>query len=213
MSKTFSIDFRIPESARDLATYIGISPSLFEEMISSEDRKQFYFHYKIPKRSRHRTGKFRDVWEAIDLRLTEAHKSVARRFELFARVSDSRYPHEAAYGYVRHRGTRNNAEIHCGAPLLLRADIRNFFPSISMSRLKKRFLELNMHPAAADALARFVTINDRLALGLNASPMLANLVCVALDIKIQNLAQAYGCKYTRYAGYISSSGFGISIER
>lgn len=82
-----------------------------------------------------------------------------------------------------------------------------------MSRLKKRFLELNMHPAAADALARFVTINDRLALGLNASPMLANLVCVALDIKIQNLAQAYGCKYTRYAGYISSSGFGISIER
>lgn len=179
---------------------------LFEQVISSKSREQFYFHHEIPKRGRHRAGKVRDVWEAANWQLAEAHKAIARRFELFARVSDSRFPHEAAYGYVRHRGTRDNAAVHCGAPLLLRADIRNFFPSISIDRLKKRFLELKMHPAAADALAKFVTIDDRLALGLNASPMLANLICVDLDIKIQKLAQAYGCKYTRYADDISISG-------
>lgn len=206
MSKPFSIDFNLPESASDLALYIGINATLFESVISSDDRRKFYAHHKIPKRSRHRTGQFREVWENAIPWLAEAHKSVARRFELFARVFDSRFPHEAAYGYVRHRGTLDNAKAHCGAPLLLRADIRNFFPSISIGRLKKRFLELKMHPAAADALARFVTIDDRLPLGLNASPMLANLVCVDLDIKIQKLAQAYGCRYTRYADDLAISG-------
>jgi RNA-directed DNA polymerase len=205
MSKKFSIDFRIPESASDLASYVGIDPHLFNEIVTSDDRKQFYTLHQIPKRGRYRVGKFRDVWEVKNFVLAEAHKAIARRFELFARVSDSRFPHEAAYGYVRHRGTRDNAEVHCGAPLLLRADIRNFFPSIAIGRLKARFLELKMHPAAAEALAKFVTIDDRLALGLNASPMLANLICVDLDIKIQKLALAYGCKYTRYADDITMS--------
>lgn len=206
MSKTFSIDFKRPESAGDLAPYFGIDAELFEKVVSSKDRKQFYAHQRIPKRGRHNAGKFRDVWQVADQRLIEGHKAIARRFGLFARVSDSRFPHEAAYGYVRHRGTRDNAAVHCGAPLLLRADIRNFFPSISIDRLKKTFLELKMQPAAADALAKFVTIDDHLPLGLNASPMLANLVCVDLDIKIQKLAESYGCNYTRYADDIAISG-------
>lgn len=206
MSKTFSIDFKLPESASDLAPYIGIGAGLFEKVVSVPDRKQFYAHQRIPKRGRHNAGKFRDVWQVADQRLIEGHKAVARRFGEFARKEDPRFPHNAAYGYVRHRGTRDNAEVHCGAPLLLRADIRNFFPSISMDRLKKRFLELKMKPAAADALAKFVTVDDHLPLGLNASPMLANLVCVNLDIKIEKLALAYGCRYTRYADDIAISG-------
>lgn len=36
--------------------------------------------------------------------------------------------------------------------------------------------------------------------------MLANLVCVDLDIKIQKLADTHGCKYTRYADDIAISG-------
>ncbi len=203
MNKIFTIKFDAPETASDLAHYIGIAPHLFNKVIASDDRSQFYSRHKIPKRSLHRALEYRDVWEANAVWLAEAHKAVARRFELFARASDSRFPHEAAFGYVRHRGTRGNAQVHCGAPLLLRADIRNFFPSISLNRLKERFLKLGMQSAAADALAKFVTIDDRLALGLNASPMLANLVCVDLDIKIQKLALARGCRYTRYADDIS----------
>jgi RNA-directed DNA polymerase len=213
MSKTFSIAFNLAESPSDLVSYIGIAPELFDKVISSEDRGPFYLHHQIPKRGRHRLGKVRDVWEVVDWRLAAAHKAVARRFERFARAFDSRFPHEAAYGYVRHRGTRDNAAVHCGAPLLLRADIRNFFPSISIHRLKERFIELGMHVAAAEALGKFVTSDGRLALGLNASPMLANLVCIDLDIKIQNLAKAYGCKYTRYADDIAISGKGMLPSR
>lgn len=205
MSKTYSIDFSRPETTSDLASYIGIDTDLFDEVVSSNNRTQFYIRHEIPKRSRHRTNKFRIVWQAIGP-LATAHKRIARRFELFVRSVDSQFPHEAAHGYVRQRGTVDNAKVHCGAPLLLRADLRDFFPSISADRLFARFCELGMKPSTATALARFVTIDDRLPLGLNASPMLANLMCVSLDIKIQELAKAYDCKYTRYADDISISG-------
>ena len=206
MPPAFPIRFDRPECAADLASYIGMDAGLLEEVISSKDRSSFYLNHRIPKRGRHRIGEFRDVWEPHDWRLAEAHKAFARRFELFARASDSRFPHVAAFGYVRHRGTLDNASVHCGSNLLLRTDIRDFFPSIGHSLLKRRFVELGMRPKAADGLATFATINDRLALGLNASPMLANLVCTDLDEKMQELARAYDCKYTRYADDIAMSG-------
>jgi RNA-directed DNA polymerase len=134
MTKPYSIDFRAPETANDLSSYLGLNEKIFNWVISSEDRRQFYSAEKILKRSRHRADQFRDIWNVKGSILAESHKIIARRFELFARLADPRYPHEAAYGYIRNRGTRENAKVHCGARLLLRADLRNFFPSISFER-------------------------------------------------------------------------------
>lgn len=58
----------------------------------------------------------------------------------------------------------------------------------------------------AKELAAFATIENSLALGLNASPLFANLVCTDLDKKLQRLATEHGCTYTRYADDISISG-------
>jgi retron-type reverse transcriptase len=203
------IDFTAPVTANDLAPYLRMDAKLLLDVIASKSRSEFYFRHQIAKRSRHRKNESRTVWQTAQIGyfgLIDAHKAFARRFDLFARLADEQFPHEAAFGYVRHRGTRDNAAVHCGAPILLRADLRNFFPSISKDRLEKRFLELNMKGDAADALARFATIEDSLPLGLNASPMLANLVCVYLDQKIQTLSDEYDCKYTRYADDIYISG-------
>jgi RNA-directed DNA polymerase len=207
MSKTLKVvDFSVPENADDLPQYVGVSKNLFHEVISSGTRREFYPSHEIPKKSSHRKNQFRVVWNVRNSRLAEAHKTFVRRFELFAREADPRFPHAAAYGYVRKRGTLDNAAVHCGAPLLMRADIHNFFPSISVERLVAKFIALGMKRPAADALAKFVTIDGSLPLGLNGSPMLANLVCVEMDEKIQALAAQSECKYTRYADDISISG-------
>ena len=96
--------------------------------------------------------------------------------------------------------------IHCGVPLLLRADLSNFFPSISADRLLLIFRKLGLQPEVAAVLARFVTIDNCLPLGFNGSPMLANLVCVSLDEKITAVAKRYDCVYSRYADDIAISG-------
>ena len=205
MNEPYPIDFREPRTVNELASYIGIKPERFTEIIASESRAEFYQRHYIMKRSFHRILKPRLVWEA-HRSLADAHKTIARRFDHFLRSIDAQYPHEAAYGYIRHRGTKDNAKIHSGAPLLLRADIQDFFPSISTKRLIAEFGKLGMHHETSDALAKFVTIDNKLPLGLNASPMLANFICLELDKKIQALAENYNCKYTRYADDISISG-------
>ena len=206
MKSSYPIDFRRPENARDLSSYIGVQSEFFLAAIDPKFKKEFYSAHLIPKRSPHRAEKYRIVWETLMPPVKEAHKAIARRFDLFARSADPRFPHHASYGYIRRRGTRENAQVHCGAPLLLRADIRNFFPTITINRLISRFLQLGMKPAAASALGNFVTIDDHLPLGLNASPMLANLICVDLDLEIEKLAMNYGCRYSRYADDIAISG-------
>jgi RNA-directed DNA polymerase len=204
MPKQYLIDFSIPETVDQLIAYVGCPAEIFLMVLGSDSRAEFYIQHDIPKRSARRRHERRIVWEAPPP-LSEAHKTIARRFDVFARTADVGFPHESAFGYVRHRNTRDNARVHCGAKFLLRADIRNFFPSISLDRLTNRFLTLNMNLEPAAALAKFVTINDELPLGLNSSPTLANLVALGVDEKLSELASKYGCKYTRYADDIAIS--------
>jgi RNA-directed DNA polymerase len=203
MSAPYTIDFTEPGNSDELAAYIGIDIDLFNNIISSNDPREFYLCHQIEKRGRRRG--YRTVWQARTRDLSYAHKSLARRFDLFARLKSTEYPHDSAFGYIRHRGTRDNARLHCGAERLLRADIHNFFSSISFDRLLKIFINFQMQEIAAEALAKFVTIDGRLPLGLSASPMFANITCIQMDIKLARLANELGCRYTRYADDLAFS--------
>ncbi len=128
MNRPHVVDFRQPTSLSELAICLGVDVRLLERVVSAGTPRMLYVEHRIPKRSRHRTGDFRTVWEVPDGPLADAHKAFARRFELFLRDVEKRFPHEAAYGYVRGRSTWDNAKNHCGAPLLLRADLVTFSP-------------------------------------------------------------------------------------
>lgn len=201
-----AIDFTIPASVEELAVCLGVGASLLSRVITVEDQSTLYVQHKIPKKRANGSGAVRIVWDIEDALLRDAHRAYARRFEAFARTRDARFPHPGAYGYVRGRGILDNARQHCGAQWLLRADIEDFFPSIDVDRITNRFVQLGLQKEAARILARFSTINGALGLGLNASPMLANLVCSDLDDKFQELCLERGCTYTRYADDIAISG-------
>lgn len=201
----FFIDFRRITKPEELAKCLGISPEIFEVATAAKKSSAFYLRHKLVKRSHHRFLECREVWEVF-YPLANAYKALARQFEGFVRIVEKRFPHDAAYGYVRHRSTVDNAKNHCGAPLLLRADLENFFPSISAKRLVETFLRLGLTNEIAEMLARFVTMEDRLAVGFHTSPMLANLICLDLDDKLAALAEKYGCIYTRYADDMAISG-------
>lgn len=185
------IDFRLPKTAEELSVFLGTDQSLLERVVaiatSPADQESYYIRHEIPKK-RAKNGEVRVVWDIADSELRDAHRAFARRFGDFARDVDSTFPHSAAYGYVRGRGIRDNALQHCGKRVLLRADIADFFASISRNRLIGRFLQLGIQSKAAKMLAGFATIEGHLALGLNGSPMLANLVCSKLDERLHKLS-------------------------
>ena len=137
--------------------------------------------------------------------MANAFKSFARRFDLFVRYIEPRYPRLSAFGYLRGRITIDNAVENCGAPLILHVDITNFFPSISSIHVREVFDKLGLNEGVSDLLTNFVTINDPLPLGLHPSPMVANIVCLNLGGKFTYLSLKNGLKYTKYADDITIS--------
>ena len=77
-----------------------------------------------------------------------------------------------------------------------------------MARVELALEAAGLQPAVTNALGRFLTIEGTLPLGLNASPMIANLVATPLDHDLNALAKEWGLTYTRYADDITLSGDG-----
>lgn len=175
MPNPWLIDFRTPKTLDELAAHLGIKSELLRLITDSPSRAEFYKVHRIPKRNPRRKGELRIVFESPFEELAKAHKNFLRRFERFIQEVEPRYPHPCAHGYIKGRSTRTNAEQHCGAPQLLHADIENFFPTITRDRLNALFLRLGLHQDISNILAGFATIQDSLALGLNASPLLERI--------------------------------------
>lgn len=216
-----------PTNVEQLARSLGIATEIFLHIADNNEPETIYRRHLIPKRSARavppvpiedgeggvefslasfKFDNYRVVWEAEDLVIKNSHKSAARILQRFLSRPGMQFPHEAAYGYVKGRSTRANARQHIGAKHLLSADIKHFFPSITKARVEISLRNSGIHSNVAGALASFLTIQGSLPLGLNASPMIANLVATPLDQDMTRLAEAGGFRYTRYADDITLSG-------
>ena len=195
----FIADFRRPQNAEDLATVIGCPSEMLDKILRSATRREFYTEYRIPKRNRHRKGEYRVVWKATSFNLVQVQKTVLRKFEDFSHESVDGYPHPAVHGYTTGRSTLTNAKCHVGAKVIVRADIKDFFPTISRARLEALFVELGLRQSVAEVMGGLATISNELGQGIHTSPLFANLVCIPLDQDLSELAKEHQATYTRYA--------------
>ncbi|MGF0667592.1 reverse transcriptase family protein [Stenotrophomonas maltophilia] len=216
-----------PSTATQLAKALGVAGQIFEFIANNENPELIYRRHLIPKRAARALpsvpiegvdrgvefslsgfdlSRFRVVWEAENPVIRHAHKSAARVLERFLTRPGTRFPHSASFGYVRGRSTRHNASQHIGRKYLLSADIKDFFPSITAARVQLALEEAGLKAVAAEALSRFLTIQGSLPLGLNASPLVANLVALPLDKELDEFARKLGLNYSRYADDVTLSG-------
>ncbi|MDY3562733.1 reverse transcriptase domain-containing protein [Gemmata sp. JC673] len=134
-------------------------------------------------------------------------------------------PHPAAHGFVNGRSTVSNATPHVGAELVVKFDLKDFFPTVHYFRVMGLFASLG-YPVGncmfgtddganqiAPVLARLCcyTPNPKqwgsaaLPQGAPTSPAISNLVCRRLDARLQGLAEANHGTYTRYADDLTFS--------
>ena len=219
----YNYDLRPVSTKSQLLTYIGIEEEWFDMAcnfdVAAYDRMQndradsevidlaagSFWRHEIPKRNPAR-GR-RVVWEAGPP-FRDAYKGLARRLSRFLETAIPGFPHEQCFGYVRGRNIRDNAKMHLGAALLLKADIKDFFPSIQLQRVEGLFTGLGLETGTASELARFLTIGGQLPLGLATSPVIANAICYGLDVDLSNLAKVTGSTYSRYADDLTYSSGG-----
>jgi hypothetical protein len=163
-------------------------------------------------------------------RITEtALKAIQRR--ILHEILDPIPPHPAAHGFRRHRSVLTFASPHTGRQIVLRFDLRDFFPSIRASRVHATFQTAGYPAHVAGLLTGLCTtrVSDdawserpaflkidghlsqqlrcrHLPQGAPTSPALANLCAFRLDLRLQRLASSMRANYSRYADDMAFSG-------
>ena len=192
----FIVDFRDLSSKSDVAKTLGCTPDTLAPIPRS-----FLAQHRIPKRS----SGFREAWEVTSATHQETLKTLATRLEDFASRALSGFPRASVHGFVRGKSIVTNARVHAGARHLLRADIKDFFPTISRHRVARTFVDMGMTHDVASCLADFTTLDGRLPLGFCTSPLIANIVCHEMDGAFERLAYTHSANYTRYADDLAFS--------
>ncbi len=211
-------------STIELAKWLGISSAELRWLTGTRrDRpveKEHYRYRWMPRPGRPR------LFEIPRLRLKQAQRKLT---ELFAFIP----PHAAAHGFVPGRSVASCLEPHVGKEVVLRMDLRHFFPSIRRGRVMAMLRDFGYPQLVAQLIARLVTATvpqpileqarslcgeqafevlshdlgqPHLPQGAPTSPVIANLVAWKLDCRLAGLAERMGANYTRYADDLIFSG-------
>jgi RNA-directed DNA polymerase len=179
------------------------------------------------------------------IRLIEAPKPrlKALQRQILSLILDRIPPHSAVHGFRRGRSIKTFAAPHVGRHIVLRMDLRDFFPGISGARIQALFRTVGYPESVADLLggictnatprdvwnhpaidadplmlreARALYARPHLPQGAPTSPALANLCAHRADCRLEGLAKSVDAAYTRYADDLAFSGgetFARNIER
>ena len=123
-------------------------------------------------------------------------------------------PHHKAFGFVEGKSIVDGAKIHVGKNYVYNIDLKDFFHSFDLNRVKMGFynqpfdLKDDLEPIAY-MIASLTTFNIEgkrvLPQGSPSSPSITNLLCWRLDHRLSGLAKRFGVDYSRYADDITFS--------
>lgn len=161
-------------------------------------RMLMYKEFDIPKR----TGGTRRI-TAPTGKLKDVQKCISVLVAPYYQVPD------CVHGFAEGKSVASNASMHTAKNYVLNIDLKDFFPTITYTRVVKSLKELGFNDEVSDIIARLCTIpmwdeqiqmlRNSLPQGSPASPLLSNIVCSTLDKRLTDLARRYGLTYTRYA--------------
>ena len=192
--------------------------------------------YKIKDKPRLRNYRYRAFQKKTGgLRLVESPKPRLKQIQrqLLSGILNRIPIHDAVHGFRTGRSIKTFAASHAGKHIVLRLDLRDFFPSIAGVRIQTFFRTAGYPEPVADLLGglctnatprdiwpRFSRLIDahtlteaatqfarpHLPQGAPTSPALANLCAYRLDARLAGLATAANAVYTRYADDLAFSG-------
>ncbi|MDP2341021.1 MAG: reverse transcriptase family protein [Deltaproteobacteria bacterium] len=197
-----------------LATALGLSISRMRWMAFHKDvdTGSHYIRFTIPKRD----GSARQITAPkADLKRVQRH--------LLDNLLDRLAVHSAAHGFIARKSIQTNALVHAGADVVVKVDIKDFFPTITLPRVKGLLRKAGMPEQVATIVALLCTESPRdvvdfrgqtlyvatgaraLPQGSPASPMITNALCMRLDKRMAGLGRKLGLTYTRYADDLTFS--------
>ncbi|WP_434422258.1 reverse transcriptase family protein [Nannocystis pusilla] len=202
------------DKPKELAEALGVSIAELRRLAYHRDAatKLNYYRFEIPKRD----GSKRAIWAP--------HRTLKAAQRWILREVVERLPvHGAAHGFLHGRSTATNAAVHRDSQILLKVDLKDFFPTVTLPRVKGVFrkagyreqiatllallcTEAPRHVADVEGTTYYLSLGPRcLPQGAPTSPAITNTLCLRLDRRLQGLAKKLGWRYTRYADDLTFS--------
>jgi RNA-directed DNA polymerase len=197
-----------------LAEALGLSTSELRFLAFHRDAAT-HLHYRrftIPKRD----GSERAIWAPRPM-LKAAQRWILRNIV-------ERLPvHGQSHGFLADRSIATNAAAHTGSKLVVKVDLKDFFPTVTLRRAKGIFRKAGYREPIAmllallcteapreivekDGTTYFIALGPRcLPQGAPTSPAITNTLCLRLDRRLCALAKKLGYRYTRYADDLTFS--------
>jgi RNA-directed DNA polymerase len=224
--------WQVPQIATEggLAAWLGLSVSELEWLADlknlgakRKEEKLRHYRYRILPKD---TGSVRLI-EMPKPRLKEIQRRILA--EILAAIP----AHPAAHGFVKGRSIKTFTAPHAGRRVVLRTDLREFFPRLSRARVQALFRTAGYPERVADLLGGLCTsavprdtwtqaapilapaehselrrlyADPHLPQGAPTSPALANLCTFRADCRLHGLTRAASANYTRYADDLAFSG-------
>lgn len=171
----------------DFSQEIGFNKGVLDNYITFSDC--YYNTYSICKRNKSK----KRIIESPSKEVKAIQRWVLHNY--FETISVS----NRANGFVKTRGIKRNASMHLNKKYLLSIDIKDFFTSISQSKVFNVLLKHFSDKKLAFKLSKLCTYKRRLPQGAPTSPILSNIIFNELDDKMSNMCNAKSITYSRYA--------------
>lgn len=196
---------RSASSISDLAELLNFKAQGITYLLFKQTDRQRYFEFQISKRS----GGSRTIAAPTE-KLKRLQANLANLLSNCLRELEDTGERKTPFvhGFVRGKSIITNAKSHRNKRWVLNLDLHDFFGSINFGRVRGTFIKdkcFALHPDVATVIAQIACRNNGLPQGSPCSPIIANMVARSLDLKLIDVANQYGLRYSRYADDISFS--------
>ena len=188
-----------------LANALGIPLSELTGVLYGKGVDSYYKSFDIPKKD----GSVRRI-DASTSSLKYIQRRLVKLLELRQKEiwGERGLSPNISHAFQRGKSILSNAKVHKNKRYVVNVDLEDFFGSIHFGRVKGFFEHNNDFKLPTDVatiIAQLTCYKGKLPQGAPSSPIITNLICNIMDIRLLRLAKKYRLDYTRYADDLTFS--------
>jgi len=188
---------------RKVANMINVAPKdLAKTLYGNPDRNSLYSRIEIPKNS---SSKDNPKMRVLNIPAPDLKAIQRTTYEYLSQLFE---PTRYAKGFVANESILSNAWPHRRKAVVIKFDIKDFFPSITFPRVRGMLMSwpFNFSQDIATVFTQICSMDKgSIAQGAPTSPYISNMICRRLDKRISNFAFKNHLTFTRYADDITLS--------
>lgn len=193
------------KTRNDFAKFIGVKLQTLTYLLYIKKIDNCYNTLEIPKKN----GDTRTIC-VPNKNLKKVQKKLYNKLSTYYDEikTQNNFTSKISHGFEKNRSIVTNAEVHKNKRYVVNLDLLDFFPSINFGRVRSYFIKNNyfeINDDIATILAQLTCYKGTLPQGAPTSPLITNMICNIMDIRILKIAKKYRLDYTRYADDLTFS--------